>query len=144
MLQLADIARTNFCFRSDFRFGIFPVLASAYLVQCSCYLLVLEITVGMTLSFGLMNGSGLSQLIIVDIDVEAKGVAIGTIKVKLIGSSMTPQADMTRDGDEQCQRLAYKNDEEKANRLLSSSANMFEQFEQSGHLTDLSTAISYV
>ena len=76
--------------------------------------------------------------------MEAKGVAIGTIKVKLIGSSMTPQADMTRDGDEQCQRLAYKNDEEKANRLLSSSANMFEQFEQSGHLTDLSTAISYV
>ena len=78
--------------------------------------------------------------------MEAKGVAIGTIKVKLIGSSMTPQADimMTRDGDEQCQRLAYKNDEEKVNRLLSSSANMFEQFEQSGHLTDLSTAVSYV
>ena len=77
--------------------------------------------------------------------MEAKGVAIGTIKVKLIGSSMTPQADMTQDGDEQCQRLACINDEEKANRLaLSSSANMFEQFEQSArHLTDLSTAISY-
>ena len=72
--------------------------------------------------------------------MEAKGVAIGTI----IGSSMIPQADMTRDGDEQCQRLACINHEEKANRLLSSSANMFEQFEQSGHLTDLSTAISFM